>query len=414
MIANYSVENFKSFRKKIEFDMRPSKTRVKKRYPDNYVLYNTGIDLLKTAVIVGENAGGKTNFIQSIQFLKQLFIENSVANSLSANVNKGKLFYSNKPKINLFEDSKQTFEIEIVTEDGLIYTYTLIIDWIGIVHERIQYREDYKRKRNTVFECFRKDIKPKKKDDAITVSYSIVAPNIPDNIVKNLEKPIGKNNNFGLFACKLALLGEEHAISLVNWFNNTLVSGGKIGKHGNDRQVDYEHEISILRDERFLNVFKLIDYSICKIKVDEENPYEKSIVTRLDCEGKKFSNEISKDSTGVYEFFKWAVLIYKVVYENKVVLADEMDKVLNPVLSDRIIAFIHAHNHKGQFIFTTHNVLHLNLYNFMKEQIYFITKEKDTLESDLYSLADFSEIRYDTANIYEFYMKGILGGTSFE
>jgi len=413
MLAYYSVENFKSFRQKIEFGMRPSKTKVKKRYPDNYVVYDTGIDLLKTAVIVGENAGGKTNFIQSLQFLKQLFKENSVANSLSSNVNKGKLFYSKK-KSNIFEDSVQKFEIEVVTEEGIIYTYELVIDWIGIVCEKIQYREGYKRKRNIVFECSRKKISTKKKDDAITVSYTVSAPNIPDNIVKNLEKPIGKNSNFGLFVCKLALLGEEHAISLVNWFNNTLVSEGKIENQSKDRQIDYEHEISIMKDEKFLNVFKLIDYSIFKIKVDEENPYDKSIIMRKDSEGKKYSCEVSKDSTGVYEFFKWAVLIYKVIYEDKVVLADEMDKVLNPILSDRIIAFIHAHKHNGQFIFTTHNVLHLNLYNFMKEQIYFITKEKDTLESDLYSLADFSEIRYDTANIYEFYMKGILGGTSFE
>ena len=71
-------------------------------------------------------------------------------------------------------------------------------------------------------------------------------------------------------------------------------------------------------------------------------------------------------------------------------------------------------NHFGQFIFTTHNVLHLDLKNYMKEQIYFVTKDIETLESELYSLADFPEIRYETTKIYEFYMKGILGGTAIE
>jgi hypothetical protein len=50
----------------------------------------------------------------------------------------------------------------------------------------------------------------------------------------------------------------------------------------------------------------------------------------------------------------------------------------------------------------------------MKEQIYFITKDRNSLTSELYSLADFPEVRYETTKVYEFYMKGILGGTAFE
>lgn len=50
----------------------------------------------------------------------------------------------------------------------------------------------------------------------------------------------------------------------------------------------------------------------------------------------------------------------------------------------------------------------------MKEQIYFVSKDVETLESELYSLADFPEVRYETTKIYEFYMKGILGGTASE
>lgn len=96
------------------------------------------------------------------------------------------------------------------------------------------------------------------------------------------------------------------------------------------------------------------------------------------------------------------------------VFADEMDRVLNPILSDRVIAYINGMEHRGQFVFSTHNVLHLNLKTYMKEQIYFITKSKDELTSELYSPADFPEVRYENTKIYEFYMKGILGGTAFE
>jgi len=91
-----------------------------------------------------------------------------------------------------------------------------------------------------------------------------------------------------------------------------------------------------------------------------------------------------------------------------------MDRVLNPVLSERVISFINGKSHLGQFIFSTHNVLHLDLKTYMKEQIYFVAKIRDSLNSELYSLSDFPEVRYETTKIYEFYMKGILGDTAFE
>lgn len=59
-------------------------------------------------------------------------------------------------------------------------------------------------------------------------------------------------------------------------------------------------------------------------------------------------------------------------------------------------------------------MLHLDLKTYMKEQIYFVTKNREQLTLEMYSLSDFPELRYETTKIYEFYMKGILGGTAFE
>ena len=146
----------------------------------------------------------------------------------------------------------------------------------------------------------------------------------------------------------------------------------------------------------------------------DENPYQKTVLVRKRKDGTVFKREIGDDSTGIGEYFAWAIQIFKVVYKNKCLIADEVDRVLNPVLSDRIVSFINGNKHTGQFIFTTHNVLHLDLKNYMKEQIYFATKDKETLESELYSLADFPEVRYEVTKIYEFYMKGILGGVANE
>ena len=137
-------------------------------------------------------------------------------------------------------------------------------------------------------------------------------------------------------------------------------------------------------------------------------------ITRNNQYGTAYRRELQMDSSGVLEFFAWAVQLYRVIYENAVVFADEMDRVLNPILSDRVISYINGKEHHGQFIFTTHNVLHMNLVTYMKEQIYFITKDRHSLRSEIYSLADFPDVRYSNTKIYEFYMKGILGGTSDE
>jgi hypothetical protein len=172
--------------------------------------------------------------------------------------------------------------------------------------------------------------------------------------------------------------------------------------------------MEILHKKEFYEIFKMVDYSICGIKIDEEKPFIETIVYRKKRDGDVFPRKLGADSSGVREFFAWAIQIYKVIYENKIVIADEMDRVLNPILSDRVITFINGKKHFGQFIFTSHNILHLDLKNYMKEQIYFISKDAETLESELYSLADFPEVRYETTKIYEFYMKGILGGTASE
>lgn len=69
---------------------------------------------------------------------------------------------------------------------------------------------------------------------------------------------------------------------------------------------------------------------------------------------------------------------------------------------------------KGQFIFTTHNVLHINTIDFMKEQIYFVNKNLEDLSSEMYPLSAFPEYRYEKYDVYDLYLRGLLGGVPNE
>ena len=139
-------------------------------------------------------------------------------------------------------------------------------------------------------------------------------------------------------------------------------------------------------------------------------PLRKSVIYRKDRKGVTLKTEIQTDSMCVIEFLAWSILLYKIIYEDAVLFADEIDRVLNVILAERVIKYIHANSKRGQFIFTTHNIFHLDTSIYMKEQLYFVTKHHSILTSEIYSLSDFYDYRYDNEKVYNLYLKGILGG----
>lgn len=422
MILNYKFENFMSFRENVEFSMLAPKTKVKSRFPNNYITSDAGIDVLKTAVIVGENAGGKSNFVRSLSYLQSFFVETEPPKAYRnvINTNNNQDFCPKKNK------TLQSFDIEVFIKENTLYLYHLEVDFVGIVKEAFYFKNQAKNKYKKIFSMKRNDYtiecenenectKNNKCHAQAKVSYLLKLPESESEIEKSLGKVANKEKALALTITKLAMLGNEHAMIFTDWIKNYLCPETNIINYDLYKSIKNEDDdLRILHDSRYLDIFRMIDYSIIGLKVDEERPFSKTIIVRQKKDGGTFTRELAQDSSGVREFFAWAVQIFKVVYENKIVFADEMDRVLNPVLSDRVLSFICGKKHFGQFVFTTHNVLHLDLKNYMKEQIYFITKDIETLESELYSLADFPEIRYETTKIYEFYMKGILGGTAIE
>lgn len=413
MLISYKFKNFCSFDQEAEFDLLAPANKVKSRFPNNYIQADNGYDVLKTAVVIGENAGGKTNFINSLFFLKSLFENNKVVRAHKGLININHLETPSDEK----RCTIQGFDIQVVGDTGITYHYKLQIDEYCIVSEEFSYKkEKNSREKEVLFlERHNIDIKPESNTTKISVNYDISVKNSKREIEELYARPTHSNENVGLHITKLAILGDEHAIEFIDWMNNRLIVESQSSDYALYREwQNVEEDVRIIEDPRFLDILRMVDYSICDIEVDEEKPFRNSRIIRKTKDGKRLSRELKSDSGGGREFFAWAVQLFRVVYEDKVIFADEMDRVINPILAERIVAFINGKEHRGQFIFSSHNVLHLDLKNYMKEQIYFVTKNRDSLNSELYSLADFPEIRYETAKVYEFYMKGILGGTAIE
>ena len=56
--------------------------------------------------------------------------------------------------------------------------------------------------------------------------------------------------------------------------------------------ISLEENLRIMKADKYLSIFRMVDYSICGIEVNEEQPYLKSIVIRKDEDGNTFRREL--------------------------------------------------------------------------------------------------------------------------
>ena len=67
MIIQFTVGNFLSFKEKVTLSMVKS---AKHELPENVIKINDDFELLKSAVVYGANASGKSNLIYALSFMR--------------------------------------------------------------------------------------------------------------------------------------------------------------------------------------------------------------------------------------------------------------------------------------------------------------------------------------------------------
>lgn len=391
MLLNYSVTNYGGFKDTATLSMVPGVEM--QRYEDNEVDFENGIKVLKSAVIVGENGGGKTTLARSMRTLQDLV-------SASNKVLKAQYGTVNANLQHLYPAASQKYELEAVIEiNGEIYTYHFLLelDGEGIVQEFLFRRKSTSKKEELIYSTDRK------------AGIRLNLKHFPD--AKKFVKSI-QDFPMGTVLSRVGVFGQEVVTPFIEWMANSLVV--KCTEFADlsiysALEAD-EQTLTIIQSEGFAELFRLADSSIVRIEIDKKDPYRATKVIRMDENGEEYGIPLIAESTGIREFFCWSEQIWKILYENKTVFADEVDRVLNPVLASRLIAYVNNSKHKGQFIFTTHNALHLNFDDFRKEQMWIVSKGEEPLTSELYSIADFRGIRYSNKHLYEAYLNGFLGG----
>jgi len=127
-----------------------------------------------------------------------------------------------------------------------------------------------------------------------------------------------------------------------------------------------------------------------------------------------FTLPLEQESKGTQRFFARIGPWIDALDKGGVLFVDEIDASLHPMLTKRLVEMMQnqkINSNHAQLIFTTHDVMMLDLTLLRRDQIWFTDKDPKTLSTDLFSLWDFSVRKGE--NIRKGYLQGRYGAIPF-
>lgn len=413
MLVQFSVENFKSFKQEVVFSMVPA--AIKEKESDENVFFATKKQqLLKSAVVYGANASGKSNLFDAMNFM-DWFIQNS-----SRETQANEKINVDRFRLSTETDNKPAkFEI-VFFHENVRYRYGFAVDPERVHAEWLFYKP--KVQEVPVFTRTGQEF-------ALTSHFES-------------EKPLKEGNRIrpnALFLSVSAQFNGALATKILQWFNQfNCISGLK--------EDDYlPATLDLLRSEGGRNMIstflKRADTGINTISFREtplsredvplpvqNNAPDGASIVRVDINTvhKKFNKKgdqvtevpfvLSRDeSQGTKRFFALCGPIIDTLKHGKVLVVDELDARLHPDLVSAICLLFNSNKlnpRNAQLVFASHNTHLLGSGLFRRDQIWFSEKNQFGA-SDLYSLIEFKDkdnkkVRND-ASYEKDYLRGRYG-----
>lgn len=155
----------------------------------------------------------------------------------------------------------QKLEVFVKENTNALYLYHLEVDFVGIVKEEFYFKNQVKNKYKKIFSMERDDYLIKCENERTDcnkchtqakVTYLLDVPDSKSEIEESLGKAINKEKTFGLTITKLAMLGNEHAITFTDWIKNYLCPETNIINYDFYKSMKNEEEdLQILHDSRY-------------------------------------------------------------------------------------------------------------------------------------------------------------------
>ena len=372
MLKSFKVRNFKSFRDEIEFSMEKGNTTGLENF-------NTIEDkeLLKSAMLFGANASGKSNIFLAMAKMKEIIFNSSTDDTeyqIITDNFKFDLNSANEPVM---------FEIDFFQKDiEYIYGFEILNGTINKewLHRRVKSKADLFIRNAPDWESIKISSGFKEAED-----------------LKKYTRPNA------LFLSIASRFNVEIATEIKEWFKNfKIISSDILSNSFTLEMLNKEIE-----KKKIINFLKTADLGIEDIILEKEDV--KTIHRVYDSNNNITGNiefDFNFESEGTKKFLTLAGPIIDALENGKVLVIDELSSKLHYQLSDYIVRLFNSidkNKNNAQLIFNSHLPLFLDNKEFRKDQIWFVEKDKFG-KSKLYSLYDIN-VRKDLS-----YMKSYLLG----
>lgn len=430
MLLRFSVENFMSFRDRAEFSMVPSKVAT----PKGHVvpaLSRNDIAALKTSVIYGANASGKSNLIKAMSHAQTL-------------ITKGKRASQSLPHDPFLldkhtKDKPSRFEFEIKCNETN-YAYGFIVDRKKVYEEwlfeitRVKDVAIYERVEDE-FDLSGLEGRVNSEEDKNFLSFT--AMGTPENrlfLLECFERNVFKQLSyltciqevFGWFSNRLKIIfpnskyhglemdfyngkeTTEHLARLLNAFD-TGVSTLKLHKLDFNTDVELPDALKTsIADslEEQESAFVASTKSRFQIIRDEngEISAHKLMACHTGTGGEEVLFDLVQESDGTQRLLDLAPGLIDLLRKDYVYVVDELDRSLHPDISTNLVSnFLEKTRDKhSQLIVTTHETCLLRLDLLRRDEIWFVSKTVDGV-SKVYSLEEYKtrpdkDVRKDYLN----------------
>ena len=423
MILQFSIKNYKTFKEKAVLSLIASNYDKETRENEN-IYYNEefGLRLLKSAVIYGANASGKSKLLDAFAFMRKYVINSSKESQ------KGDKIDVDPFRLNS-ETEKESSEFEIIfVYKKVLYRYGFEVTKKRVISEWLFYKPKTKE-----IELFYRD---NNNFDTHSRSFSKGKTIIKEGLVRDNA----------LLLSVAAQFNDTTSINVVDWFKRLKTLSGL-------NESDYQsYTMSKTEDPihkaKILNLLKAADLGIKDInlqkldvdklpkdlpkhlkekilkEVHKENAqYVSDVLTihkKYDSNGNSINNvSFSLDddeSSGTRKFFALTGPILDVIENGYTLVIDELDSKLHPNLLCSIVSLFNSkelNTKNAQLIFNTHDTNLLSTGLFRRDQIWFTDKNKYG-EAKLYSLADFKSDEVKKNEPFEEnYIRGKYGAVPF-
>lgn len=422
MLVQFSLKNYKAFKEEVKLSLIAS-NYDKGRQEDNlFEVPQFGLKLLKSAVIYGANASGKSKLVEGMNFMKNFVIRSSKETQKGDRIDVHPFLLSTET-----EHKPSEFEV-IFVHDSELFRYGFEVLPDRVVSEWLFHRG--KTKEVEIF--FREAQKFELHKSRFKAAKSLVA-----------GKMIRKN---ALLISVAAQFNDKLAGKVLEWFSKfNIISGLREEGYqgftmGKTKDAKAKAEILTFLKQADLGIddltLQLMDIDNMPSNIPKElrdmleralKEEEGEVFTDVLATHKKFNAQYravedvqfsmeKEESSGTRKFFALSGPVLETLKDGDVLIGDELDSKLHPNLVCKLAELFNSKENNpnnGQLIFNTHDTNLLSSGLFRRDQIWFTEKDKYGAAT-LYSLGDFkTDAVRKEENFEKNYIQGKYGAIPY-